>query len=305
MSPQAKIGLTGGTGLIGKALRMKLSASVSLVVRDESQVNLRSNEDCIVGSFSDQHVVNKFVAELDVLIHAASGIGPRSEFNTQLVLDDLVGTLDLAKSFFSKTPQGHFIFLSTAGGLYDLEDAGIKTEESVVLAKSLYGAIKLLIEDSLEQIRPAGGMVTVLRPSAVYGDSFKKNQDVGLIDKLLKSTLKESVNLPVPIFDKMESARDYLHVDDLVRALLAVVNRKAGAGYEIYNVGTGTESSIGEVIRVINLLGEEKVRVNFLATMNNRTSLIVNADKLFQHTGWRAEIGFYDGVWKMYSELTG
>ncbi|MEA9356609.1 NAD-dependent epimerase/dehydratase family protein [Bacteriovorax sp. PP10] len=298
-----KIGITGGLGLVGKALRGSLSGPVSLLVRRVPEEQLNSNEECIVGNFSDPVITDIFLSNISVLVHAATGVGPRSEFNDQFIRDDLVGTLNLAKAFFRKNPDGHFIYLSTSGGLYNLEDPSVKTEDSEIVPKSLYGAIKLIIEDSLEQICSNNGMVTIVRAAAIYGDSFKKNQDVGLIDKLLKSTLKESTNSLVPIFDKLESARDYLHVDDLAKAIKVLINRNSESRFEIYNVGTGKETSIDEVIKTINSLGEEKVRVEILPTPNNRTSLIVNSNKIFNDVGWKSEISLRDGILKMYQDL--
>jgi UDP-glucose 4-epimerase len=303
MSLGLKIGITGGLGLVGKALRAKLSTSVVLITRRVPEALLKPNEECIVGNFSDSSSMEEFVSKINVLIHAATGVGPRSEFEEQFIKDDLIGTLNLAKAFFKQNPQGHFIYLSTSGGLYNLEDPSVKTEESEVNPKSLYGAIKLIIEDSLEKISNPQGFVTILRPAAVYGDSFKKNQEIGLIDKLLKSTLRESVNTAVPIFDKMESARDYLYVDDLVNAIKILINRKPISRLEIYNVGTGEETSIGEVVEIINSLGEEKVRVNILPTPNQRTSLIVNSNKIFRDVGWKSETSLRDGIFKMYQNL--
>jgi UDP-glucose 4-epimerase len=297
------IGITGGLGLIGKALRLKLSTPVVLLARNVVDDILGSNEKYVIGNFSDPEVANKFVLDLDILIHAASSVGPRSEFSNEIIRDDLVGTIHLAQAFFKKNPKGHFIYLSTAGGLYDLEDVGEKIEESELVPKSLYGAIKLIVEDALVEICGMQGMVTILRPSAVYGDPFKKNQTVGLIDKLLKSTLVETTNSAVTIFDKMDSARDYLHIDDLAKAIKALINRESESQFEIYNVGTGKEASIGGVIKTINSLSEGKVRVEILPTSNKRTSLIVNSNKIFNDVGWKSEISLRDGILKMYQDL--
>jgi nucleoside-diphosphate-sugar epimerase len=296
MNLEQRIGITGGTGLVGKALRKKLSSPLALVMRHPS-VDIKSNEIVILGNFADPVTIEKFVSKINVLIHAATGVGPRSNFEEQFIRDDLVGTINLAKAFFKKNPDGHFIYLSTSGGLYDLEDQNIKTEDSEVHPKNIYGAIKLMVEGALENLP---GKVSVLRPAALYGDSFKKNQTVGLIDKLLKSTVSNDV---VPIFDKIESARDYLHVNDLVEAITLLINRKNGSAFEVYNIGTGEETSIGSVIGLVALISPEKVKVEILPTPNERTSLIVNSDKIFRDLGWKAQTSLKDGVMQMYQSF--
>ncbi|MBC7540424.1 MAG: NAD-dependent epimerase/dehydratase family protein [Bacteriovorax sp.] len=293
------VGITGGLGLVGKALRGKLTTPLVLLTRREP-ADIKSNEKLVIGNFADKKVADEFVKNLDVLIHAATGVGPRSEFEERYISDDFVGTIELARSFFSVNPKGHFIYLSTAGGLYDLEDPGVKTEVTEVHPKVLYGAIKLLVEDTLSNLKLSDGKISILRASALYGDSLRENQTVGLIDKLLKSTIE---NTPVPIFDKMESARDYLHVEDLVSAILSLVSKPSMLSYEIYNVGTGIETSIVEVIKLINSISESQVKVEFLPTPNKRTSLIVNSEKIKAYSGWESTISLREGVIKMYQEL--
>lgn len=75
------------------------------------EVSLSSNEECIIGNFSDPSAIEEFVSKINVLIHAATGVGPRSEFEEQFIKDDLIGTLNLAKAFFKKNPKGHFFIL--------------------------------------------------------------------------------------------------------------------------------------------------------------------------------------------------
>lgn len=300
MKASFSIGITGGMGLVGKALRSSLSSPVIFISRQESTKALKLNEKCLIGSFTDSHIQDEFISKVDVLIHAATSVGPRSEFESQFIENDLIGTLALAKNFFKSKPYGHFIYLSTSGGLYDLNDPNEKTEQSEIDPKSLYGAIKLLIEDSLQDLSGNHGLVTIVRPAPVYGDSLKKNLTVGLIDKLLKSTFTDSINeAAVPIFDNMNSARDYLHVDDLSSALKALINREHASRFEIYNIGTGKETSILEVIKTINTISERPVQYKVLPVDKKPTSLIVNSDKIFTDTGWKAQINLHDGILKM------
>lgn len=288
------VGITGGFGLVGKALRLKLKDQVVVLARTQGQ--LFKNETQVQGNFSERLIADQFCNNLDVLVHTASGVGPRSEYNEAYIKDDLIGTIELAKLFLTKNPNGHFIYLSTAGGLYDLESSIVKTEDSEVFPKSLYGSIKLLVEDALASLH---GNITVLRVSAVYGDSARQNQTIGLIDKLLKSTMDE---VKVPIFDQMTSARDYLHVNDLISAIEVVIETKK-QGHALYNIGTGKETSIEDVIALINSIGETNVKVELFPPPVTRTSLIVNSDKIKNQLGWSSQISLKEGIQMMYVEM--
>lgn len=302
-SKTIKIGITGGLGLIGKALRRHLTCPVIFISRQEILHGLMPNETSIVGSFTDVNVQNEFTKSIDVLVHAATMVGPRSEYDIAFIENDLIGTIKLAKTFFQNNPQGHFVFLSSAGGLYDLTDPSLKTEESSTEPKSIYGAINLLVEDFLEQSFGENKKITVLRPAPIYGDSMKKNRTVGLIDLLLNSTLSEAKGSTVTIFDRMESARDYLHVDDLIIAIDLVINKRNKNGFTVYNIGTGIETSIADVIRIINNLSGDKANVRILPVQTSPTSLIVSASKLSVDTGWQANISLREGISQMYRNL--
>ncbi len=299
MNSDKKIGITGGDWLIGKALRQNLSSPVKFITRHSANEKLKDSETCILGNFADEKNIKHFVKDLDILIHTAAVVGPRGEFEIDFVRNDLVGSIELAKLFFKENPHGHFVFLSTAGGLYNLNDTSAKVETSEIFPDNIYGAVKYLVESALEGL----GNVSVLRPAPVYGDSLKKNQKIGLIDKLLKTTLPEYTSVPVDIFDNLNSSRDYLHVNDLVEAILVISTKKAHNNYEVYNVGTGLGTSISSVISMIEKITSKRVSVNIIPVDKIATSLVINSNKIFQEYGWKPKKELIDGIAEMYIDL--
>lgn len=303
MSTKLKIGITGGQGLIGKALRNNITTPVVFISRQLPDTPIKDNEFCLVGSFTDPEIKKEFIRQADVLIHAATLVGPRSDYEDSYIENDLVGTIELARDFFKFHPNGHLIFLSTAGGLYNLNDPSVKTEESEIFPDNIYGAIKLIVENYLEDLVKNNGRVTILRPAPIYGDSLKKNQTNGLIDKLLRSTLDGPEAIVVNIFDHLKSARDYLHIDDLVRAIILIINSKEYSGFEIYNLGTGTEVSIEEVLEVLNDICPGEIKYKILPVDRKASSLVINSEKIFKKNSWKPRVTLKEGIRKMHLDL--
>lgn len=298
-----RIVLTGATGLLGSAIRRSLlDFDVCLLSRNKIE-NLQNNETQIIGNFSDESVADFLAQKGNCFIHAASLVGPRSSFQEEIIQFDIVGTIHLIKTFYQHNPTGHFLYLSTAGGLYDLNAFDVKTEESDIIPKSLYGAVKCLIESQLEKLVPKDGLATVLRPSAIYGDCFKKNQSSGLVDKLLKTTVPIYSKEVVEIFDRLQSARDYLFFEDVAEAVLRSIHRKSLNCFDIYNLGTGQEVSIEKVIEMINSVSKNKVNVTIQKVESERTSLIVNSDKAQRDFNWVAKHSLETGIIKMLQNM--
>ncbi|MBY0414162.1 MAG: NAD-dependent epimerase/dehydratase family protein [Bdellovibrionales bacterium] len=303
MKENLRIGITGGLGFIGIGLRKQINRRVVFISRELPKNALKPTETCLVGSFINPEIREEFVKNIDVLIHAASLVGPRSSYDSLIIENDLVGTIDLAKAFFAKNPNGHFIFLSTSGGLYDLGNPDEKSEESELFPDNLYGSIKMCIENFLEEKVKKNGVVTILRPAPIYGDSLKKNQTNGLIDKLLRSTLSEDPTLKVSIFDKMESSRDYLHIDDLVEAIDLVIDRDQKSRFEVYNIGTGIGTSIEKVLHIVNAISSKRPVYEILQVDKPASYLTLNSDKIFKEIGWKPKVSLLEGVLKMYRDL--
>ena len=89
--------------------------------------------------------------------------------------------------------------------------------------------------------------VAIVRPFNIFGEGQKEGQFGALIPILVKRALKGE-NLQV--FGSGSQTRDYLYIDDLVRAYELVLNSKNTAG-EVFNFGTGIETSVKDIAEYI------------------------------------------------------
>jgi UDP-glucose 4-epimerase len=83
--------------------------------------------------------------------------------------------------------------------------------------------------------------------------------------------------------------RDYVHVDDLSRAHIAVFDKLAEPGAALfYNLGTGTPTSVNEVIAAVEKVSGLKVPVNYAARREgDPPALYANSIKAQTELGWK------------------
>jgi UDP-glucose 4-epimerase len=112
---------------------------------------------------------------------------------------------------------------------------------------SHYGFSKFLGEKiGLEIMKDAESRFVIFRPTIVYGPNG---------DDVVTTFIVNSLSgKPLTIFNKGECKRDFLYVKDLVRAInLAIENKACG----IFNIGTGTETTIAEVASIVKKLSPD------------------------------------------------
>jgi dTDP-glucose 4,6-dehydratase len=100
----------------------------------------------------------------------------------------------------------------------------------------------------------------------------------------------------VPLYGSGENVRDWLHVDDHVRAIsLVLVGGRAG---EIYNIGGGTELSNRELTgMLLAATGRDESFVDHVADRKGHDlRYSVDTSKIAEDLGFRPEVSFDSGL---------
>ncbi|MEU3312554.1 NAD-dependent epimerase/dehydratase family protein [Streptomyces sp. NPDC006687] len=107
-----------------------------------------------------------------------------------------------------------------------------------------YGASKLSGELTLRSLHATAGLPVVIgRSFVVYGPGEDPRRAGGEVSQFLRWHLNEQ---PIPVVGDIDrKRRDFIHVEDLCRALVTLAAR--GADGETYNLGTGTAVSMREL----------------------------------------------------------
>jgi UDP-glucose 4-epimerase len=136
-----------------------------------------------------------------------------------------------------------FVYASSCAVYGNAEKVPIK-EGCPTKPESPYGASKLTAEKLLQKYYENFGLETVcLRYFNVYGSRQAYNEYSGVIIQFLNRIEK---NLPLVIFGDGEQTRDFVHVEDVVKANLLALKGGKIAG-EVFNIGTGVATSINQL----------------------------------------------------------
>jgi UDP-glucose 4-epimerase len=196
----------------------------------------------------DSDAALKACEEADVIVHLAANTGvepsiknPRLDCNT-----NVIGTFNyLEAAKFHKISK--FVFASSGAPLGEVEPP--IHEELVPHPISPYGASKLAGEAYCSAYYHTFGVQTIaLRFSNVYGPLSKHKSSV--VAKIIKHLL---ANEPLIVYGDGQQTRDYIFVLDLVQAIISAATSK-DIGGEIFQVATGIETSLLELIQLFNNL---------------------------------------------------
>jgi UDP-glucose 4-epimerase len=249
--------VTGGSGFVGSHVVDELVAGgaeqvvvFDKVVRAENieQARAAGSLRVVEGDVTDRDALAEAAAGVDGAFHlAVLPIGP-SEADPRLALDvNVVGTFNVFEA--AQQAGAKKVVYSSASSVYG--DTNETMDESHPLeARSMYGASKIAGEYFLRAFREIHGLDYVtLRYMNVYGP----RQEGGLIVSVLRRI--ESGQPPVIQGDGSASF-DFVHVADVARLNIAAMASEVSG--EAFNVGSGGEASVREVVEMlIALTGSE------------------------------------------------
>jgi UDP-glucose 4-epimerase len=113
---------------------------------------------------------------------------------------------------------------------------------------------------------------------------------VGVIAIFIRQILTGEI--PV-IYGDGEQTRDYVFVRDVVGANLLALKGISGT----YNIGTGREVSVNEILRVFERILGRSIKAEYRAARKGEAKRIVLAvSKAKQELGWRPKVSFEDGL---------
>jgi len=255
-----KILVTGGAGFIG-------SNVVDALVKDGHEVtvldNLSTGKEENINpevKFYNIDLLDMESLELafrefkpDVVNHHAAQIDVRKSVEDPAfdAETNIIGSINLFELSINAGVR-RIIFSSTGGALYgELEKLPV-SEDTPIEPLSPYGVAKYCTENYLNYFKRLYGIERViLRYANVYGPRQDPLGEAGVVAIFTGKILKGEK--PV-IYGDGTQTRDYVFVEDVVKANVLALEGKEG----IYNIGTGRETSVNELINVFSkVLGRE------------------------------------------------
>ena len=301
---QMRILVTGGAGYVGSAcLRYLLRNGCEAIAFDNlSQGHAQAVPDgkLIVGDVANTDALAAAMRDFgaDAVMHfaAATCVGESVDDPEHYYRNNVGGTLSLLNAMRSAGVK-KLLFSSTCA-TYGLSPRVPMTEDAPQDPCSPYARTKLVVEWMIRDFAAAYGLgFTILRyfnaagasPDGQHGEDH--NPESHLIPVVLQVALGKRDKLLVfgtdyPTPDGT-CIRDYVHVDDLAQAHLLAIGRTTPETSEVYNIGTGTGSSVMETIHACeSVVGHEIPHEVVHRRPGDAPALVASPSRLVDQLGW-------------------
>lgn len=292
----ASVFLTGGTGFVGDHVRRELAdrnCRVTLLVRDDSNADLRPNEQMVTGDVTQPDSLPDVNA--DFLIHLAaltdveqSIENPRETWNV-----NATGTLNVLELARNTTLEG-FLYASTAS-VYGAPDYLPIDEEHPLNPREPYGASKLAGERLAMSYETTYGVpVTTVRLFNAFGPGQPSYNVVPTI--ISQAVIGEEI-----VLGNLSPSRDFIYIDDAVSGLVTALAE--GDAGEVYNIGRGEDISIGRLAELANSLCDSDSQITSSTERQRDDEVeikrhVADIGKI-QSLGWQATWSIKDGLERM------
>ena len=298
-----RILVTGGLGFIGSNfIRYMLSKdrNIEIVNLDNlsigsNPVNLKDLEDddrylFVKGSVTDFSIVSKLVKKVDVVVN----------FAAQTHVDRSIAD---PKHFFESNTLGTFNLLEAC------RDKNVRLVH--VSTDEVYGEIPKGSFREEDRLNPSNPYSASKAAADLFILSYCRTYEVDAIitrctnnfgpyqfpEKLiLKTVIRASLGLKVPIYGTGRNIRDWIYVLDHCEALRLVL--KAGRSGEIYNIsGYNEYENLNVVRKVLGIMGKDESLIEFVEDRpGHDTRYSLDSTKTRSQLGWRPKYNFDEAL---------
>jgi dTDP-glucose 4,6-dehydratase len=299
--------VTGGAGFIGSNfIRYILQAGTNHAIVNYDKltyagnlanlhsVTRHSGYNFVKGDICDAVAAEKAMQGCDAVVHfAAESHVDRSIYEPAPVIQtNITGTFTLLE-IARRLAISRFVHISTDEVYGDIAPGAHASEDSPVRPSSPYSASKaasdLLV---LSYVRTYKFPALITRSSNNYGPYQFPEKFLPL---MITNALSDK---PLPIYGDGKQERDWLHVEDNCRGILAVLER--GKIGEIYNIGgSHVEENLTMAHRLLRLTGKPQSLLSYVADRpGHDRRYALNSKKIETELGWKREIPLEEGVRK-------
>ena len=294
-----RILITGASGMLGKNLLEILNyneTEVTLFARNKERFsdfvekNIFENVTVVKGDIRNFNVCRRNIKNIDTVIHLAAIVGSSSsvEEPRDTCITNSFGTLNILEAMRLNDIE-RIIFPSSMAVYGNNIDAS-ESDMDKISPLTPYDFSKFLSEQLCEMYSRCYGIkYLIFRFSHLYGKYQSENN---LISDLFKKIKAKNV---VEIGNDI--TRDFLNARDTAYLINKFLNFDNS---NVFNVGTGRERKISEVVQMISKIVNKKVRVSSNPSLSRDVKLErwrerANIKKI-EGMGWRPPINLEKGL---------
>lgn len=296
--------VTGGAGFIGShTARALLDQGAEVHIVDNLCTGRRENiPDGTV--FHETSTADRELATLlgdwrpQVIYHFAFNVlVPQAVEDPRMDLEGVEGSINVLE--LARTSGVSRVVFASSGFVYGNTERLPATEAEPVIPVSPYVVSKHAVEGYLDFYRRAYGLpYVVLRYSAVYGSGQVTGAMADYVRRLRAGDQAD-------IWGDGTKTRDYVFIDDVVRANLLALDAPSDLEPSVLNIGTGIETTLNELYaRIAALLDREAVPRYHPDRPGEQLRYSLDASRARDVLGWLPTVDLEEGLRRIVAGLS-
>ena len=250
--------ITGGAGFIGSHLTQHLALLGAQVrVLDNLSTGYRKNLDGIAvslfeGSILDASVLHKAISDCSLVFHEAAFVSVPESFDNadSCFATNIKGTSNVMKA--AERANCDRVMFASSAACYGSSPELPSSETDTVSAESPYAQSKVMGE---QLMKDAQVDAVSLRYFNVFGERQDPASQYAAVVSSFARTIQDG-GTPT-IYGDGSQTRDFTPVENIVHANLLAASHPNPLRGEVFNVGTGSSTSLLELVR--GMAGNEEV----------------------------------------------
>lgn len=328
-----KILVTGGLGFIGSHTVVELqNEGFEVIIIDNlsnSSIEVLNGIESITGKkplfenidLREKKAVQDFFKAhktIAGIIHfAASKAVGESVENPLLYYENNINSLVYILQELTQLDNKNFIFSSSCTVYGQAQEMPITEQASVLPALSPYGNTKQIGEEIIQDVAKATELNAVLlryfNPIGAHPTAEIGELPLGVPQNLVPFITQTAIGLreTLSVFGNDyptpdgTAIRDYIHVVDLAKAhviaLKRLLEKQNATKVETFNLGTGTGSSVLEVITAFEKVSKQKLNYQIVARREGDiTEAYADTEKANTILGWKAQFTLEDALYSAW-----
>ncbi len=321
--------------LVDRGWRVRVLDLLHPAAHDGKPSYLNRGAEYVWGDLRDSATVADALDGIEHVCHQASMVGLGTDFDdvTDYVSHNDLGTAMLLRALVQQGSPGRFVLGSSmvvyGEGRYRCAEHGhvrpgprsaermdrgafeppcpecgrdltaeAVPEDAALDPRNVYAATKAHQEDLCRAFaRESGAPLTVLRYHNVYGPRMPRDTPYAGVASIFRSALE--ANRAPQVFEDGRQIRDFVHVRDVARANVITLTADPAPG--AFNVCSGVPHTVGEMAEALaRAFGDGARRPEIVPRyrLGDVRHVFASPDRATDILGFRAEIGFEEGMWE-------
>ncbi len=292
-----KIIVTGGAGFIGSNLVENLSKKNKVLVIDNLHTGSKRNLECAMESgnvtfkHADSGDMGKLNFDADIVFHLGMySASPMYKKNPELlgeVTDEMIKVLE-----YIRKKDIPLVFASTSS-IYN----GVKPphrEDAKYIVSDYYTEGRIFAERASELYNKLYGCnIAAMRFFSVYG--YHEEAKKGYANLITQFMWDMKKNKSPVIYGDGTQKRDFVFVTDVVDAVTKASKIK---GFEVFNVGTGRNYTLNQMVALLNKKLGKKIKPKYIKmpVKNYVAETLADPSKARRMLGFNAKINLDKGL---------